>query len=316
MGRTFSFVIVILAGLARVQSLFAADVEGEIRTEPNSGFAVNATVQLLQARFLLDERMVGTDGRFKFRNIPAGTYVIVAKLEGYIDEEVSLLIERRSPREFVPITLRPAKPLTDRRGENISVTENQVPETAKREYEEGLRHRKRGKCAEAMPHLQKAVAAYEQYAEALDILGDCFKQTGDFVSAEASFKKAVFYGRTIYPSMNLADLYSERRQFNEAEFTLQQAFAKYPSEGDLHFAMALVYFNQGKIKEAEQQGLTAHSKIHRNADVHLLLSKVYLRVREYPKLKVELETYLAENPKSPLAFQVRKTLSDLGKTIK
>jgi tetratricopeptide (TPR) repeat protein len=308
--------ILILGGLTSVQSLFATDIDGEIRTEPNSGFAVNATVQLLQARFLLDERIVGTDGRFKFRNITSGSYVIVAKLEGYTDEEVPLLIERRSPREFVAMTLRPAKPLTDRRGQTISVTEYQVPETAKREYEEGFRQRKRGNCAQALPHLQKAVAAYEQYAEAHDILGDCFKRAGDLASAEASFKKAVLYGRTIYPSMNLADLYSERRQFNEAEFTLQQAFSKYPSEGDLHFAMALLYFNQGKIKEAEQQGLTAHSKIHRNADVHLLLSKVYLRLREYPKLKLELETYLAENPKSPLAFQVRQTLSDLGKTIK
>src|SRR5262249_52361536 len=117
MGRTFSFMIVILAGLTSAQSLFATDIEGEIRTEPNSGFAVNATVQLLQARFLLDERMVGTDGHFKFRNITTGSYVIVARLEGYIDEEVPLLIERRSPREFVPITLRPAKPFTDRRGE-------------------------------------------------------------------------------------------------------------------------------------------------------------------------------------------------------
>ena len=216
MGRTFSFLIVILAGLTSAQSLFATDIDGEIRTEPNSGFAVNATVQLLQARFLIDERMVGTDGRFKFRNIRGGSYVIVAKLEGYTEEEVPLLIDRGGPREFVPITLRPAKPLTDRRGETISVTEYQVPETAKREYEEGLRHRKRGKCAEALPHLQKAVAAYEQYADAHDILGDCFKQAGDLANAEASFKKAVLYGRTIYPSMNLADLYSERRQFNEA----------------------------------------------------------------------------------------------------
>src|SRR5262245_5202955 len=159
MGRALPFVIVILAGLTSVQSLLATDVEGEIRTEPNSGFAVNATVQLLQSRFLVEERMVGTDGRFKFRNIRGGAYVIVVKLEGYAEEEVPIQFDRGSPREFVPITLRPAKPISDQRGETISVTEYQVPETAKREYEEGLRHRKRGKCAEALPHLQKAVAA-------------------------------------------------------------------------------------------------------------------------------------------------------------
>src|SRR5262245_36402549 len=135
------------------RTLLAADIDGEVRIAPSSAVAVNAKVQLFNARFVVDERIVGTDGRFKFRNVTAGAYVVAVQLEGYVDEEVTLTVERRSPREFVPLTLRPAKSATEPHAETISVTSYQLPKAARREFEEGLRERKRGDCARAIRHL-------------------------------------------------------------------------------------------------------------------------------------------------------------------
>ena len=294
-------------------ALLAADIDGEVRIGPQYGAAANARVQLLSSRFVVDERMLGTDGRFKFRNIPPGSYEIAVQLEGYVDQEVSVIVGRRSPREFVPITLQPAKSAAEGHGETISVAEYEIPKTAKHQYEEGLRDRNRGDCAGAISHLQAAIKIYERYSKALDLLGGCFKQIGNFENAEASFKRAMLYSDTIYPYMNLSDLYTERKRFEEAQTILREALMKYPAEGDLHFGMALIYFDQGKPEQAEQEGILAHSMVHRNADVHLLLSKVYLQSRRYPELEVQLESYLTENPESPVANQVRKTLSDLRK---
>ena len=111
--------------------------------------------------------------------------------------------------------------------------------------------------------------------------------------------------------MNLADLYAGRERFAEARRVLEQSMAKYPTEGDLHFGMARIYFDQGQMVQAEAQALEAHSKIHRTADVHLLLSKIYLNLGRYPALLTQLETYLLENPTGPVADQVRKNLKDL-----
>jgi tetratricopeptide (TPR) repeat protein len=281
--------------------------------EPHYGAAVNARVQLLSLRFVVDEQILGTDGRFKFRNVSAGSYVIAVHLEGYVDQEMTTVVGRRSPREFVPFTLQPTKGATAGPAETISVEDYQIPKTAKHEYEEGLRERKRGDCVQAIKHLEAAILIYERYSKALDLLGGCFKQMGNFDKAESSFKRAVLYSDTIYPYINLSDLYSEGKRFDEAQAVLRQALMKYPTEGDLHFSMALINFDQGQLEQAEREGVMAHSMTHRNPDVHLLLSKVYLKLKKYPELTTQLETYLAENPKSALADQVRKTLSDLQK---
>jgi len=176
-----------------------------------------------------------------------------------------------------------------------------------------LRDRKRGDCEGAISHLQAAITVYAQYSKALDLLGSCFREAGNFEEAESSFKRAILCSETIYPYVNLSDLYSERRRFDEAQAILRQGLMKYPAEGDLHFSMALIYFDESKLEQTEKEGILAHSMAHRNADVHLLLSKVYLKLKRYPDLATQLETYLAENPKSPLADQVRKTLSDVRK---
>jgi tetratricopeptide (TPR) repeat protein len=293
--------------------LLAADIEGEVRAEPNSTVALNAKVQLLNLRFLVDERMIGTDGRFKFRNIGAGSYVIAVQLEGYVEQEVSVVIERRMPRAFIPILLQPIKGRPQTRADTVSIAEYQIPKEARREFDQALADRQRGDCAGAISHIQRALALFDRYAKALDLQGGCLAQMRNVEAAEASFKRALLYGDGIYPYINLADLYSEGKRFDEAQALLQQALTKYPTDGDLHFALGLVYFNQGNLGEAERHGLDAHSKSHRNPDVHLMLSKIFLKQRKYPELRIQLETYLVENPKSPSAGQVRMTLSDLRK---
>ena len=116
---------------------------------------------------------------------------------------------------------------------------------------------------------------------------------------------------TIYPGINLADLYAGEKKFDQAQQVIEAVMQKNPTEGDLWFAMARIHFDQGQMNEAEAAGLAAHSRIHRTADVHLLLAKVYLALKDSPSVVAQLEIYLKENPKGPIADQVRKSLKSL-----
>jgi tetratricopeptide (TPR) repeat protein len=289
--------------------LVASDIEGRVRAGAD---VKRATIQLLRDRIVVEEHFIGSDGRFEFHDLNRGSYVVRIRAEGYVDEEVAVDLLRRNSHEMLSIDLRLADNKSQGPAETISVIEYQIPRAAKREYEEGLQHRKRGQCQKALPHLQKAIAAFEKYGEAFNELGNCYIQMKEFGKAEDSFKKAVEYTSTIYPSMNLADLYASQERFVEALNVLRQSVAKHPSEGDLYFALALIHFDQGRMQEAEAAGLQAHEKIHRMADVHLVLAKVYLSMKKYPALISQLRLYLDENPRGPMADRVRKNLEELG----
>jgi len=288
----------------------ASDIEGYVHTGSNA--VTRATVQLLRERLPIEEHLITADGRFEFRNLILGSYSVRVRAEGFVEEEASVVLMRNTSREVVVIELRPLARAPDVQSRAVSVTEYQIPAAAKREFQQGYEERKRGRCAKAVPHFQKAIAVFDKYSDAFNELGHCLGETGNMGKAEESFKKAVEYSNTIYASISLTDLYQVQHRFSDAADVIRQAISKYPAEGDLYFAMARIHFDQGRLKEAAESGLEAHSRAHRGADVHILLAKIYLTLKDSPAVEAQLRLYLDENPKGPLADQVRRNLGTLG----
>jgi hypothetical protein len=306
--QTFQVLLFLLAISIPVR---AGDVDGEVRTGPRSGLNQPASVQLVKNGEIVAERLTDLNGRFEFLGLPAGDYTLRIKYPGFQDTEVPLRLGDPSMRSRVPITLTPVTTDADTYPSVLSVDELRVPRNARNAFEDGARDRKRGNCAKAVQHLQKAVSLYANYGDAFNELGICYKEMGRTAEAEDAFKKANQYSSSVYPAINLADLYAGQRRFEEAERVVRSSFSRYPTEGDLFFALARIFFEQGRMKEAEAAGLEAHSRVHRAADVHLLMAKIYLAANNYPALATQLEAYLEENPEGPVAEQARITLRQL-----
>jgi tetratricopeptide (TPR) repeat protein len=311
MRRAASLVIILV--LIFATPLVAGNIEGTVRTGLRGEPVPRATVQLLRERFAVGERQTGSDGRFDFRGLSIGNYAIRVRAEGYQEQEISVILFLPTWREVLEINLSvPDAPVV--RAETISASAYNVPNDAKNEYQKGLEEHQRGQCVKAVSRFQKAIAAFEKYGDAHNELGNCFKEMGELSKAEDSFKKAIVYTSTVYPSMNLVDLYAGQKRYAESHEILRKSMAEHPSEGDLYFGLAKLHFDQGQMKEAVVAGLKAHEKKHRMADVHLLLAKVYLSLKDYPEVATQLRFYLEENPKGPMADQVRKTLASLTAT--
>jgi len=291
-------------------SLLAIDIDGEVRIGSARGLAKPATVQLLHERQIVYEQFTGLDGRFEFHGVAPNHYVIRAIYESMPEADVAVDLMAGSISYRVPITINPPKTKSEK-ASVVSVDQLLIPAAARHEYEEGLKDRKVGLCDKAVPHLQKAVQIAPKYGEAYNEIGNCLKTQGNFMEAESAFKKAIEQNATIYPTMNLADLYVAQKKFDQAAQAVEASIAKNPNEGDLLFALARIYFEQGRMKEAETTALAAHSKIHRTADVHLLLAKIYLAAKDFPALVSQLETYLSENPTGPVAAEVRQKLKSI-----
>jgi tetratricopeptide (TPR) repeat protein len=290
-------------------SLLAVDIDGEVRLGPRKGLPKPATVQLVLERIVVHEQFTGLDGRFEFRGVGPNRYLVRARYEDLPEVEVAVDVVSGTARYKVPITIPPPKVEDSSKPDAMSVDQLTLPKAAKREYEAGLKDRKAGNCDKAMFHLQKAIALAPKYGEAHNELGICLLKQNKVSEAETAFRTAIDLKATIYPSMNLADLYAKQKRFDDALQVLQKSLAGNPTEGDLFFAIARIYFDQGDMRKAEFAGLEAHSRIHRTADVHLLLAKIYVSTNNYPALTTQLETYLIENPTGPIPDEIRKSLA-------
>jgi tetratricopeptide (TPR) repeat protein len=288
----------------------AADIDLLVRSSSRVSI-ISATAQLRRDTVVLEEHLIGSNGRLEFRNLNQGTYSVRIRAEGFLDHEVPVLLIRPNAREIVHVELQAIEHPTQGRGALASVYDLQVPSSAKKEYEQGLKERDKSGCSRAMPRFEKALAIFGQYADALNEEAKCLQAASRFDQAEAAFQKAIQYGSSIFPYINLADLYAARGRPDDAREVILEGIRRFPAEGDLQFALAKIFYDQGRLQEAEQAGLEAHSRFHRAADVHVLLAKIYLAVQKHDALVSQLKLYLAENPKGPLADRVRQNLTEI-----
>src|SRR5262249_48126956 len=150
-----------------------------------------------------------------------------------------------------------------------------VPKDARKEFDRARKDIERQNCAKAIEHLEKGLRMYDRDASALNELGNCYRQLGRFESAETSFKRAMTLSAEGYIVMNLAEVYTAQKRFDDAETVLLESIGKAKGDGDVYYALAAAYYQEGRLEDAEAAALQADSRTHRLPDLHLLLAKIY-----------------------------------------
>ena len=110
-------------------------------------------------------------------------------------------------------------------GTKISVTTMLAPKDARKAFERARNARQKNRMPEAEQQLQKAIALYPRYAEAMSLLGEIYSEEGRTAEAEKMFQAATEADpKFIGPLYNLAMLASERRDWQPmAELTAKAA---------------------------------------------------------------------------------------------
>jgi tetratricopeptide (TPR) repeat protein len=165
-------------------------------------------------------------------------------------------------------------------------------------------------CAQAPAHGANGVRLIAPPSE-LNALGNCYRRLGQIKDAEASFKQAFEMSGSVYIALNLAEVYTFQKRFDEARAVLEIAAVRNPGNGDAYYGIALAYFNENRLEEAEAAALQAHTRAHRIADVHLLLAKIYAQ-RHPARVVGQLELYLYEAPNGHESKRVQKVLKKLN----
>lgn len=288
-----------LSGLGEAETL-----EGHVRDSRTHGGLAFAKVELLDRGVPIDRGFTNKEGEFRFVNLISQSYTVSAASPGYADAAVDVDMATRTR---VDVELRRTTQPVQRTPPVVSLREYTVPENARKEFDRARKEIKRQDCAKAIEHLERGLRMYDQDASALNALGNCYRQLGEFESAEASFKRAMTLSSESYIAMNLAEVYSAQKRFRDAQTLLLGAIPKAKGDGDVYYALAAAYFQEGRLEEAETAALQADSRTHRLPDLHLLLAKIYAHSSP-EKVAGQLEIYLKEAPNGAESKRIRQLL--------
>jgi tetratricopeptide (TPR) repeat protein len=257
------------------------------------------------------QQHTNSDGRFHFVNLADVNYSISVSYSGYqpayVENSLALgafpIVIDIVRKETSQTKIQPA----------ISLREYLVPKSARKEFDQARKEATRQNCPRAITHFENGLRVFDQDATAHNDLGNCYRLLGQLDRAEDSFLRAAALTDSVYVSLNLAEVYTAQKRFNEAEKVLLKAVEKGSNTGDVYYGLGLVYLQQERMDDAEAVLLRADSYPHQIADVHLVLAEIYRRKEKPIDVFTQLERYLQEAPKGTYSQRVRQILKDRQK---
>jgi VWFA-related protein len=196
---------------------------------------------------------------------------------------------------------------------NVSKLDLKAPARARHEYSKGLSAFLKKDFKGASESLRTATSLYPAFVSAHNALGCAYFSLGQNELALQEFQRATQLDDHLSTSlMNLGRAQLALGQNAEAEAAFEKAQSISPLIPYISLALTYTqYLNQhyaGAIKTAQQAHAHAH---HGTAAVHYFAAASWLAQKRFSETRVELETFLREDPNSPLADPARKTMAQI-----
>lgn len=203
---------------------------------------------------VLDKTFVSPDGRFEFRNISPGQYLVVIK-----DRFGEVVCQQygQSTAGVGVLSLR----LPESKHEQpvsgvVSIQELQhhPPKAASKAFRESLKKAGKGDSAASMALLERAVELDPHFVAALNNLGVRYIRAGRYADAAAAFRRALeVSSRDPMLHANLAQALLFLKQYSAAEATARAGLSIDPTDPNtsrVQLALGLALAAQGAHKGA------------------------------------------------------------------
>jgi Tfp pilus assembly protein PilF len=253
------------------------------------------------------------NGRFHFRMLLAGAYVLmVGGLQRTVEVGPSLADSKGRVRVTFDLRDTGAEPTFEHLA-SVSVRELSLPKEARREYEDAQRALGRRDVSTAIAHLKRAVELAPQFSAAWNHLGTIAYQTGQYVVAEADFRKGLAADPDAYaPLVNLGGVLINLGKWDEALEYNRRAVLASPNDALANSQLGTVYFYTGDLDSA-QKHLTTAKQIDPTHFSHpqILLAEIHLRRNEQEAAAQELQDLLERHPDLPNASKIKEEVARL-----
>ncbi|MEP6569525.1 MAG: tetratricopeptide repeat protein [Acidobacteriota bacterium] len=291
----------------------ALEVVGQVRLV-DTGLPANRISVRLE-RFgggLVDQMDTDSGGRFRFANLARGYYKVIVNAPGFrsVQQDADLQVVFRAYLIF-ELTSDKSGAMT-----LIDVIDVRAPAVAREELARGREALGKKSYADAIDHLQKAIASYPEFYEAHLLLGTAFMDRRDWRKAETSFQSALALKTSSAAAiLALGEVYWRQNRYDEAEKSLLDGLKLDDKSWHGYFTLARLYWDRENIaKAAPAIGHTLQLKPD-FAEAHLLAGNILLKVNQQERALKEYQDYLRLEPKGEFAAQARELVQHLSKAI-
>jgi tetratricopeptide (TPR) repeat protein len=312
-----ALILCLVLNLTSLQSRFA--IFGHVRDANGNGVGSIRVSLLDQNEQTIRTVFADNSGRFQFRNLGEGIYLVRVEPLGTPFEEQTHRIELQSLSPLSSSTEDPFMVdfrLKLRKGETRTAAPGvvflqPVPAEASEQYKKGLDSLNDKKTELGIQSLQKAIEIFPDYFLALELLGTEFVKGGMYDNAVPILSRAIQVNpdasKSLY-ALGVAHLKTNRSA--EAVNWLQRAADKDGKSANTYMMLGLAYGNLGSFSESE----TAFKKAYLLgksdvADVHFYLAGIYNKQQKYSEAARELELFLKESKDIKDTAQVKAMIA-------
>lgn len=267
------------------------------------------------------ETTSNTHGRFRFRGLQPGTYVISAFVRRHGEARRTVVVtpsladEKHVVRISIPLPPPTSAVDRARRRSTVSVTQLSISDAARQKLQESQRALNRRDIKAAIAALNEAVKLSPKYADAWNSLGVIYYQTRDYPQAEQNFRKALEVSPGDWtPAVNLGGVLLNLQRPQEALEYNKFAVKARPNDALANSQLGLTYYRLGQMQLAEQYLSTAE-RLDPSHFSHpqLLLAEIYARRGDKAATLRELNDFVSRFPDSEAAAELRKRLAAVQK---
>ena len=191
--------------------------------------------------------------------------------------------------------------------------DRKAPDSARREYDKGIRFLIQKNYSGAVEHLTKAASIYPSFVSAHNALGSAYLNLNQNEQAQTEFSQAVALDSHLpYSYLNLGWAQLALKNFASAQDSVQKAAKLAPL--DLHLLIAQSYAQllnkdyDAAIATAQQ----VHGRKHEGAAiVHYFAAASWQAQDNLQQTQNELGIFLAEAPTSPFADAARQMIAEI-----
>jgi tetratricopeptide (TPR) repeat protein len=259
--------------------------------------------------------LTNSDGRFRFRRVLAGQYIVAAFSPGYGERRTTIDVGPASVdgKGRYELVIRLDQNANISAGAKVSAAELRVPDSARREYAEAQRCLTRRDVDCAIRRLNRATEIAPGYAHAWNNLGTIAYHAREYPKAESHFRRALEADAGAYePLVNLGGVLLSLNRPEEAyHYNLHSVLAR-PTDALASSQLGMTYFMLGKPDLAEKY-LEEARKLDPGHFSHpqLFLAEIHLRRGQPAKAADILDEFLRYHPNSPNADRMRAEVERL-----